>query len=232
MAASIPKMNIHAYEDAKLKKEIDGSPYVVQLNPSSYTQDYKIEYLGEQAAGTSGKSQSYHFHDPQKIAFDFLFDATGAIKSARVFEDQQTEGAYAEIERFKKFVYQYHGEIHRPNFLKLIWGKLSFKGVLEEMNIEFTLFSKTGIPLRANVKASFRETLDEELREPIENKQSPDVTHVREVIAGDTLYNLAEEIYGDPRDYWRVVSYNQLINFRNLKAGTQLIFPAIDKNQT
>jgi hypothetical protein len=225
------RLNIHAYRLEFQSKftEIEGSPFTVQLNPSSYTQDFRVEYVTEQAAGTSSLSQGYHFHDPQKISFDFLFDATGAIKSTRSLEEFQKEGVHKEIEKFKKFVYKYTGVIHRPNFLKLVWGKLSFDCVLEEMSIEYTLFNAEGIPLRANVKATFRETIEEELRGPIENPSSPDVTHYRQVIAGDNILNLAEEVYGDAHEYWRVVAANQLVNFRNLKPGTALIFPAIDK---
>ena len=229
MSTLKPKMNIHAYKDEKLTDEIDGSPYVVQLNPSSYAQNYKIEYVSEQAAGSSGKSQGYHFTDPQKLTFDFLFDATGAVKSAKVLENFRTDGVHLEIEQFKHFVYKYQGEIHRPHFLKLVWGRLAFECVLEEMSIEYTLFNKAGIALRAAIQATFRETIEEETRVKQENQNSPDVTHLREIKAGDSLLNLSYEVYGDMNEYWRVVAANNLINFRSLKVGSQILFPAIEK---
>jgi nucleoid-associated protein YgaU len=56
---------------------------------------------------------------------------------------------------------------------------------------------------------------------------SADMTHMITVVEGDTLPQLAEKIYGDSSYYEQVAAYNNLNKFRNLKPGSQLIFPPI-----
>ena len=57
------------------------------------------------------------------------------------------------------------------------------------------------------------------------NKSSPDLTHLREVGAGDTLPLMANRIYGNSADYIKVAKYNNLKAFRQLIPGQKLFFP-------
>jgi nucleoid-associated protein YgaU len=59
--------------------------------------------------------------------------------------------------------------------------------------------------------------------------QSPDLTHVRRVKAGDTLPGLCDQIYGDPRLYLKVAAANGLDDFRRLVPGTKVFFPPLEK---
>jgi nucleoid-associated protein YgaU len=47
------------------------------------------------------------------------------------------------------------------------------------------------------------------------------------VQAGDTLPDLCNQVYNNSSYYIQVAKYNGLNKFRNLKPGTQLIFPPI-----
>jgi nucleoid-associated protein YgaU len=59
--------------------------------------------------------------------------------------------------------------------------------------------------------------------------ESPDLTHIRLVKAGDTLPEMCFNIYGDPRYYLDVARQNRLDNFRKLEPGTRIFFPPIEK---
>ena len=50
-------------------------------------------------------------------------------------------------------------------------------------------------------------------------------THI--VRKGDTLPELCQQIYNDSSYYIQVAKFNGLNKFRNLKTGSQLIFPPI-----
>src|SRR3546814_19360438 len=89
------------------------------------------------------------------------------------------------IEDFKKKIIDFKGDIHRPYYLKIHWGTLLFKGVLTQIDIEYKVFTTDGTPIRAVAKCSFTESIEDHLREAIENKQSPDITHERTFTAAE-----------------------------------------------
>ncbi|MEM7380400.1 MAG: LysM peptidoglycan-binding domain-containing protein, partial [Bacteroidota bacterium] len=95
--------------------------------------------------------------------------------------------------------------------------------------IEYKLFNKEGKPLRATLKCEFREFKEDEQRVKEENKQSPDLSHVRIAEAGDSLPLMCFKIYGDPKYYLEVARANELTHFRKLKQGQRLLFPPLDK---
>jgi nucleoid-associated protein YgaU len=173
--------------------------------------------------------------EPEDIELEFLFDKTGALPGTfkgttdDAIKQESREGVWPDIEKFKKVVYDYKGEIHQPPFLIIQWGELLFKCVLREMSINFKLFKPDGTPLRASVKAKFTSTVENELRVRQQSNGSPDITHVRVVKAGDTLPMLAYQIYEDPSYYIQVAKANNLYNFRHLEPGTKIFFPPIEK---
>ncbi|MEC5174011.1 nucleoid-associated protein YgaU [Chryseobacterium nepalense] len=91
------------------------------------------------------------------------------------------------------------------------------------------MFTNEGKALRAIGKAKFSESISKELAAKEENKQSPDLTHKRTVQDGDTLPLMTERIYGDSKYYLEVAKANGLVNFRQLKPGSELYFPPIEK---
>ena len=82
------------------------------------------------------------------------------------------------------------------------------------------------MPLRASITATFTDNSDDQTRVALAQDESPDLTHVRLVKAGDTLPGLCMEIYGDPLRYLQVAEANALDDFRRLEAGHAARVPA------
>jgi nucleoid-associated protein YgaU len=78
-------------------------------------------------------------------------------------------------------------------------------------------------------KAGFKGSIEENFRVALEDAQSPDVTHLRTVMAGDTLPLMCFRIYGDSRYYSEVAKVNNLDHFRRLQPGEALMFPPLEK---
>ena len=222
--------------------------YVVQVNPSSYALNHMLHYTYQQGQGFSGSQATYSQSEPTELEFEFLFDGTGvvppppsalgdiplvgAIASALPGGDDQKFVVTDEIEKFNQVVYTFDGNIHRPRQLLLIWGDfLVFPCVLTSLSYRFTLFKPDGTPLRAIATCNFRESVSDAERERRDNATSPDLTHLREVKEGDTLPLMSDRIYGQPGFYLEVARVNKLVNFRRLRAGTQLAFPPIDQER-
>jgi len=221
----LEKLKIVAYKDAKFSDEVDNGEFTTLLNPEKYKFQYRIEQNEDQASGTSAAPIRFNKILPQTLELDFLFDRTGVIAGYEASEN----GVIDDIDHFKKVVYDYNGEKHKPNYLMITWGSLLFKGYLKEMDIEYKLFRPDGTPIRALASAKINEFVEEELRTAQENNQSPDMTHYRIVKEGDTLPLMAYQIYGDSRYYLQVAHANKLTNFRKLETGMEIFFPPIEK---
>ncbi len=226
MFEGVPKMKIIAFKDPRLRESDKvGEPFVVQLNPEKYDRQFEIKYSEKQVPGTAGKTLKFKKVEPQTMEFEFLFDHTGAVGG----ETPGDLGVDEDINKLKEVALLYDGNIHRTRYLKLSWGNLLFKCCLERLQISYKLFKADGTPLRATVKASFKEFAENELLVKKQNDNSPDLTHRREVKDGETLPLMAHEIYGDSKYYVEVARVNGITNFRKLEVGQKIYFPPIEK---
>lgn len=221
MGASLELMKITGYTDENFQQAFAGQPYTVMINPDNIKWQRGIEYNEQQAPNTSAPSQKYKSTPVEKLNFDITIDCTGIVDAKR------TDMA-KEINALESIIYTYNGSIHRPNFVKVQWGKsLVFKGVLKSMDTSFTLFKPDGSPLRAKLSLGFSEYISPETVEQADAKKSPDITHLVDVVEGNTLPQLCQKIWSNDSYYVQVAQYNDLNKFRNLKGGQKLIFPPI-----
>lgn len=212
-------LTIEAYKDAAFNTKI-GS-YKVMLNPETYTHNFTVDYSNKQSPGSPNTSSKYEKSPPSEVSFDLIFDGTGVV-------DKDKTDLNKELKNFRTLVYKYNGDIHKSNYLKLIWGTNSgFQCHLTSMSITYKLFRPDGTPLRAEVKVSFKNFEDPEVVAKEAEQKSPDMSHLVTVVAGDTLPALTYRVYGEKEHYLKVAQFNQLTNFRNLKPGTQITFPPL-----
>lgn len=236
MSGELIKLRIKAYSDEQFSDEVSEGEFRTLLNPESYTFKYKIEQNDDQASGTSSAAPRFNKALPEDLELEFVFDRTGVItdygapggSDDKTFKDEGG-GILDDVEKFKKVIFDYNGDEHKPNYLVISWGTLLFKGTLSEMDITFKLFKSDGTPLRAVARAKFKGFVEDDLRVAIENNSSPDLTHVRIVKDGDTLPLMAHRIYGDSKYYLEVAKTNQITNFRKLTVGQKIFFPPIEK---
>lgn len=223
MPENVSKLKIISYSDPDRKSNAETME--VQVNPESYSQKITVKFSDKQAPGTTGKLPKFSKMEPQKLDFELLFDATGVINGKK----NPLNGVEEEIQKFKKLTLEYKGDKHRPRFLSIYWGTLRFDGCLESLDITYKLFRHDGLPLRAVAKAGFIGSIDDEKRVKKDNPNSPDLTHVRTVMEGDTLPLMTFRIHGDSKYYTEVARVNGLSDFRNLKTGDRIYFPPIEK---
>ena len=230
----IEKLYIQPYLDAEYNNP-KGEKFEALINPETYTYKCKIDFCETQAPGTSGVALKFNKIPPQDYSFDFLFDGTGVFKGASVLDlaianpAASPKNVSEQVDNFKLKVFEYQSETHRPNFLKIVWGTLLFKGVLISMDIEYKLFKPDGTPIRAIAKCTFRGTVTEELRVAKESPQSSDITHERIITASDKLAFMTHKIYNNQNYYTDVAGFNKLDGFRKIRSGEKIYFPQIEK---
>ncbi|MBD2604438.1 LysM peptidoglycan-binding domain-containing protein [Scytonema hofmannii FACHB-248] len=234
MTGELTKVKILAYEDKRFQSK--HGEFDLPINPEQFSQAFKVEYDLAQAQGSQGNDPRFKFTRPEELKLDFTFDGTGVVpikgKANTFYKD-----VAGQVQEFLNVVYTMKNNTHKPNFLRLLWGNFSFGNkngfdcILKDLQINYTLFSPDGKPLRAKISATFVNYIEQERRLREEGKQSPDVTHIRKVTAGDTLPLMTHRIYGDQSYYLQVAKVNGLVNFRRLATNTDLRFPPLEKTE-
>jgi Contractile injection system tube protein/LysM domain len=213
--SQLPKLTIETYPDQKF----DGSPdatYTVLFNPSEYTLTRTNNYNRSQAAGTSRPATSSSSGNPDSLSLTLFFDGSGVAGDAGPVTQR--------VNDFLKLM-KYRGDKHKPRYLWVRWGWLTFRCVLKTATASFTLFDRDGEPIRARVNASFEEVIQDHERVNEEAASSPDLHRMWRVEEGQTIDAIAYEAYDDPA-YWRELARaNGLDNPRALVAGSVLHLP-------
>jgi nucleoid-associated protein YgaU len=116
---------------------------------------------------------------------------------------------------------------HAPPITTFVWGRFTFRCVVDRVSGSFTLFLEDGTPVRATLNVTLREyvDVDEEVRDV--NRQSADHYKTRVVRQGDTLSSIAADEYGDPTSWRAIADANAIANPRTLAAGRLLVIPPL-----
>ncbi len=224
----------------------DGSPvftevdsFDVQYDPDSYSRKYTNVFEGASSIGIniSLPSSRYAYSLASRLSFTIILDATegsGGLSnilptaSLGSLGGEASEGISGLVDRFMAVCYDYDGEIHQPRFLRVEWGTLSAPCRLQSVDIQYSMFGRDGTPIRAKLDCVFVGDLSEEIRVRQEDRRSPDLAKLHEVIAGDNLPLISQKAYGSSSYYLALAKYNQLNHFRELKAGDLIRIPSLE----
>jgi LysM repeat protein len=116
---------------------------------------------------------------------------------------------------------------HAPPIVRFVWDEAVFTGVLEKLDVNYVLFGKDGVPLRAQLDISlkeFRSAAQQVLDTP---RSSPTVEKSYVVRRGDTLSSIAAAVYRRA-DAWRELARaNDITDPRDLRPGRVLTVPRL-----
>ncbi len=235
------------------KDDFTGTPRTIKvlINPENFKESYAIEYSKEQPAGTQGKPQRFYKVKPGEFTLNLLLDSTGIFPkkddSSSLISDFQSQlsslvpfqdvdassdtGVNDDIKSLKEMLVSKEGTIHQPEYIKISYADIEKRCKITKMDIDYKMFNPQGYPIRVEVKLTCIETISDTLEKAKIAQSSPDLTHVRTVIEGDTLPLMTYKIYGNSKYYLEVAKANNLLNFRNLIPGQKIIFPPINKTQ-
>jgi hypothetical protein len=225
----------------------DTDKYMVQVNPDSYSLNHNVRYERNNTPGSAGDEPKFDHISPTSLDFSIIFDGTGVVPKpagpldnvpgvgavvgaiSGLLGDSEEYDVMKEIRKFATVVYDIDGGTHEPRKVRLTWGRQLYDGVLTSLSLNYKLFKPDGTPLRVEARLSFESVLFDIMNEAEVKKASPDLTHVRKVIAGDTLPLMTHNIYGKASYYIEVARANKIINFRKLREGRSVFFPPTKK---
>ncbi len=221
----LEKLVFRAFRDKRVKDEEIGS-FTVPINPESLGEDTQVRHDRSQHLGAEGNDARYRGTAPAKLNIQLLFDNTGTVEGNRLEGTPVPE----QLRQFRAVVSKMDAESHKPPYIKVIYNNFVFDGILTDLKVQYTLYDSLGVPVRAKVTVNLEQFKEPEKRVREEDKRSPDLTHLRQIKEGDNLPLMAYRIYGKTNYYLQVARANGLINFRKLRVGSEIIFPAVDKD--
>ena len=153
--------------------------------------------------------------------------AASLIKAGMaLFTDEGPEDISKTISKISALT-RIDGEKHQPPGCMFVWGSLQFAGYMQNVGVTYTMFDKTGRPLRATVDIvmqGFNNPTDEK-SSPL---MSPDRTKARTMTEDSSLWSLAEKEYGDAREWRRIAEANNIRNPLDIPVGRMLKVPSIN----
>lgn len=222
---NVTKVVIRGYRDKKVKNDMIDPPFELPINPEEFNFNLKVNHDMSQAQGTWGNDPLFKNIAPEEKTIKFMLDNTGTVEGNKMDGIEVAD----QVDHFLTVAYKPDPETHEPPKCKISYGEVQFDCKCTKVDVNYVLFRPDGSPLRAKVTATFVAYWESLFRTINEDKRSPDLTHVRTLVEGDTLPLMTFRIYGDNQYYLQVAKANGLTSFRNLPVGQEVIFPAIDK---
>jgi nucleoid-associated protein YgaU len=198
---------------------------VAMFNPNKLTVSRSVQWQNQQAAKRDNPEMQFTGAEPATLTVDLLFDTydTPDPESAK----QSVKTGYTD-KLLHLTTVENHGDKHRPPVCRLQWGDqgVFFQCVLQQLQTQFTLFTASGVPVRALCNCTFKQWIanNSDLRN--QDLMSSDVAKIWVVKRDQSLAGIASAEYGDPRAWRLIAQANDIDNPLALAPGTRLLLPA------
>ena len=213
----------------EIEKEVGMSIVEVLFNPSEYQLTDGASYSEKKIPGLDGPILQYISGDATELSLNLFLDTyvPPAASSLISFGTPKQSTDVSNITKQIADATSIDGSMHRPPKVTFRWGSLNFEGVVTKMNHNYTMFTESGMPVRAKVSLTFKSLIslkDTKRKSPFE---SPDRTKYRTLRQGMGLWDIANMEYGDP-DMWKVIAReNGILNPLEVRPGQVVKLPAL-----
>lgn len=203
------------------RRQVSGGIEVAcMFNPYEYTIS-KINTFSEPDSANTKSSPRGDFSKAgaQNLEVNLLFDTYADGKDVRDHTNK--------LWKLMSVPKRSDGKKSSPPLVAFVWGTFYFVAYIVNMRQTFTLFTHTGIPVRAKVTVSFTQYVDEEDKPPSDPlaQLNEGIQQAWRVIGGDRLDTIAQEVYGDATKWPLIAAANQLPDPLKLAPGQQLRIP-------
>ncbi|MFE2558099.1 LysM peptidoglycan-binding domain-containing protein [Streptomyces sp. NPDC059352] len=195
-----------------------------QFNPDQLQLSRSANWHTEPAvAYTRGAPPKFTGSEPAQLQLEVFLDRSGDPSSNDV--QQQVELLLSCCEVTQQSI---SAKAPSPPWVKFSWGSFStvqFVAYVTSVSATYTLFSPSGIPIRATCSLSLTEvSTATKGQNPTSGALS--ARRVHRTVAGDSLASLAWREYGDATR-WRVIAEaNGIDDPMRLRPGTELLLPS------
>lgn len=228
-------------------------PIEVQFNPTEFTLDKSAQIAEIAIPGLDAPIQQFVRGQAEKLTLDLFFDTTdkGMVENASSVTTGTDKGmgenassVTTETDKIYQLI-KIEPKRHAPPICILVWnaefpgssiGSLTqvgnqdrngFQCIVESVKQKFTLFTPTGVPLRATLTVTLREykTLEQQLDHL--GRSSPNRTHAHIVQREEKLADIAAHYYDRPGEWRPIAEANNIEDPRRISAGIFLAIPPL-----
>ncbi len=163
MDGKLTKMKIVGYSDANYANTI-GS-FDVLFNPENITNKQEHEFSTSNSTNASSdQTLTYKGIGPSNFDVVLFFDGTGIISKEPVAD---------QLQKLKKLAYDFNGDIHEPNYLRVYWGtEFLFEGRLFSWNVNHTMLNLDGSPMRSELAISLVSSVNAKKRKHLKKEKN------------------------------------------------------------
>ena len=198
-----------------------GGSIPFQFNPKEVTIQKAAKWERKTAKGakTAGPPE-FSGSEPCKLTLEMFFDASG----------KQDGSVVAAVEKLFSCTVPTEESVGQkkpsPPLVVLHWGPIaSFPAFITSVSAKYTLFSASGLPIRALCSVALEEMPNEPFRQnPTSGSENVRRSHL--LIAGDSLASVAYAEYGDPSAWRAVARFNGIDDPIRCRPGTRLLLPS------
>jgi hypothetical protein len=213
-------------------------PLQVRFNPTEYTLSKGAQFAEVQIPGLDSPILQFVHGQTETLSLDLFFDTT------EYGMDDDATSVTTLTDQFYSMI-KIDGNTHAPPVCFFAWGsefpgqrtytsistgsqqRHGFKCIVDSVRQRFTLFSPQGTPLRATLTVQLKEykTLADQIAEI--NAQSADHSHTHLIQAGESLAQIAAEVFNDPTQWRAIATANSILDPIDLQPGTMLTIPSL-----
>jgi len=205
-----------AYLEILVPEGIADPVIPVQFNPTEYQLQKSNNFAEIAIPGLETPPVQYVRGNAHKLTAELLVDTSDTLEDVRK----------RHVTKLRDLL-NINSDLHAPPIVRLVWDGEVFKGVVESLNITYTLFTPEGTPIRAKLNLTLMEYRSVEEQKKATPKFSPDVEKVYIVKRGDTLASVAASVYSDPTLWREIARNNEIMDPRRLPPGLILNLPRL-----
>ena len=187
----------------------------VMFNPKEYVLEKKTPWSEVNVFGLDSPPVQFTMGERKRLSMELFFDTSEDKKDVREHTKKIEE------------LMLVNAQEHRPPLLRFSWGSLSFDCVLEDLVQRYTLFANDGTPLRAILKAVFKEYATASTQLSNTRRESADHTKRMAVREGETLSSLSAREYHDSRKWRAIADANNIDDPEHVAPGTIVELPPL-----
>jgi hypothetical protein len=187
-----------------------------RFNPTEYQLQKSNNFSEIAIPGLESPPIQFVRGNSEKLTVELLADTSDTLKDVR----EAYVNKVRDLMKIQK-------ESHAPPIVIFVWSTNEFRGVVDSLNVSYTLFTPEGIPLRAKLSLTLKEYRPVEIQLKARPQLSPDVEKTWVVRRGDKYSSIAAAVYRDPAQWRAIAQANQVKEPRVLNPVTVLTLPKI-----
>jgi len=197
------------------------------FNPETLTMGHSTRWDSKPVAGTNVTRADFKGVSGGTMSMELMLDTTDTGAAVTKYTDQLRG-----LMNIEKDLPGHDEKTRnaRPQWVRFHWGTMvTFEAVVVSLNLTFTYFSQTGVPLRAKAALSLLQ-YDDASNKPKQNPTSgtPRPSRAHRVQPGETLDRISARYYGDSTRWRMLATANGLEDPLALKPGALLDIPRLE----